>query len=73
MDGMQNESDDKADEIQCHKCGACIIAKNAQDASARLTLWGHPAECRLFGKRCKGFSADNYEKETDCAASMFLP
>ena len=32
------------DNVICHKCGAWIVAKNAH--GARLTLWGHPAECR---------------------------
>ena len=59
-----------ADKVLCHKCGASIIAKNAH--YARLTLWGHPVECRLFGKCCKAFSADDCGKETDCAINNIL-
>ena len=56
------------DHIQCCKCGAWIVTKNAQDA--RLTLWGHPAEseCCLFDMKCKDISASEYERETNNTA-----
>ena len=54
------------DNVICHKCGDWIVATNAH--GARLTLWGHPAECRLFGMKCKAFSAEEYERETSSAA-----
>ena len=54
------------DNVICHKCGAWIVAKYAH--GARLTLWGHPAECCLFGMKCKDNSANEYERETDRAA-----
>jgi hypothetical protein len=61
MDEIQSDSDVKAGEVLCHKCGARISM-----SIARLALWGHPAECKLIGKRCK--ASVIYEKETDCAA-----
>jgi hypothetical protein len=62
------------DHAMCCKCGAWIEAKNADDAiSISITLrglksMGHPAECSLFDMKCKVFTVNEYERETDDAA-----
>ena len=72
LEEKATNAEDHADKVLCHKCGASIIVKNAQQ-DARLTLWGHPAECRLFGKSCKAFAANDCGKETDCEANIVSP
>ena len=73
LEEKATHAQEDADKILCHKCGAWIIAKNAQGSSARLTLWGHPAECGLFGISCKAFSTNDCGEETDHAANNTAP
>ena len=60
------------DHAKCCKCGAWIVAKNADDAISntlrRLKSMGHPAECWLFDMKCKDNSANEYERETESTA-----
>jgi len=60
------------DHSMCCKCGAWIVAKNADDCVSntlrRLKSVGHPAECWLFDMKCKDNSTNEYERETDSTA-----
>ena len=71
LEEKATNAEEHVDKVLCHKCGAWILAKNAQDA--RLTLWGHPAECWLFGISCKAFSANDCGEETDNASNIVSP
>ena len=57
---------------KCCKCGAWIVAKNADNTIKntlhRLKSVGHPAECFLFDMKCKDNSANEYERETESTA-----
>lgn len=63
---MGAHAQDSVETILCFKCGACIITENA----ARLILWGHPVECRMFNMRCKRGKEENILKAKQLANRM---